>query len=60
MTELGLIHLASAIYLSAVICLAVSVNENDEPMRIVRETLRRWAKFMGIAAAIGVVVFLIG
>ena len=60
MTEMGLLHLLSAIYLSGIICLTVSVNENHDPRRIVRETLRRWAKFLGVAVVIGVVVALIG
>ena len=59
MTELGVIHLLSAIYLSGVICLAISVNENRDPRRIARETLRRWAKFMGIALVIALVIHLI-
>lgn len=59
MTHLGVIHLLSAIYLSGVICLAISLNEQRDPRRIARETLRRWAKFMGLAVAIGVVVTLL-
>ena len=60
MTQLGVIHLLSALYLSGIICLAVSVGENRDPKRIVRETLRRWAKFLGVALAIALVVFIIG
>ncbi len=60
MTEMGVIHLLSALYLSGVICLAVSVNENHEPRRIARETLRRWAKFLGVALVIGAVVLIAG
>lgn len=59
MTELGLIHLLSAIYLAGVISLAVSLNENREPHRIVRETLRRWAKFTVIGVALGVAIHLV-
>jgi hypothetical protein len=56
MTQLGIIHLLSAIYLSGVICLAVSVNENDQPRRILRETLRRWVKFLGITLILAFVI----
>jgi hypothetical protein len=59
MTKLGLIHLLSALYLSAIICLSVSVNENDSPRRIARETLRRWIKFVGVAAVLAVIVTLL-
>jgi hypothetical protein len=60
MTTTGLIHLASAIYLSGMLCLAISVNENQEIGRILRETARRWVKFMGACLAIGIVVYWIG
>lgn len=59
MTQLGIIHLISLIYLSGVICLGVSVNENRDPRRIVRETLRRWVKFLGMTVFIAVVVALL-
>ncbi|MCL5269096.1 MAG: hypothetical protein M1457_00735 [bacterium] len=59
MTQAGIIHLLSLIYLSAVICLAVSVNENRGLRRIVRETARRWLKFMVVILIIAVVVSLI-
>lgn len=58
MTELGLIHILSALYLSGVFCLALSVFENNRPKRIVRETLRRWGKFVGAALLIALVVWL--
>lgn len=57
MTELGIIHLLSAIYLSGIISLSVSVNENRDPKRILRETLRRWFKFLGFTIGIGVLVW---
>ena len=60
MTNLGVIHLLSAIYLSGVFCLAVSLFENREPRKIVRETLRRWAKLLGVALVIAIVVSFIG
>lgn len=59
MTELGIIHLLSAIYLAGVISLAVSLNENRDLQRIVRETLRRWAKFCAIGVALGVAIHLV-
>ena len=57
MTESGVIHLFSALYLATVLCLAVSVNENRELGRIARETGRRWLKFVGICFLIGLAVF---
>lgn len=59
MTSMGVIHLLSVLYLSAVICLSVSINENDRPGRVLRETLRRWGKFLGVALAVAAVVALI-
>lgn len=59
MTTFGIIHLTSAVYLSGVLCLAVSLNENRSRRRIVRETLRRWVKFAAVCIAIGIVVELI-
>lgn len=52
MTQVGLIHLLSALYLSGVLCLAVSLNDNDRPRRIFREAGRRWIKFLGVALGI--------
>jgi hypothetical protein len=59
MTPLGLLHLGSMIYLSGIICVAVSVNENTDPKVIVKETLRRWIKFLGLTFAIALVVQLL-
>lgn len=56
MTETGIIHIFSAIYLSGIISLAVSLNENRAPRRIVRETLRRWVKFVGIGVLLAIVL----
>jgi hypothetical protein len=58
MTTLGIIHLGSLIYLSGVICFSVSLNENRQPKRILRETLRRWIKFLGITLVIALAVHL--
>lgn len=59
MTPLGLLHLLSAIYLSGVICLEVSLNEHRRPWLITRETFRRWVKFLGFAFIIGAIVCLL-
>jgi len=59
MTRLGFIYLVSWIYLSAVICLSVSLNEHRAPGKIAREALRRWAKFMGLTIVIAAVVWLL-
>ena len=59
MTKLGLLHLASLMYLSGVISLAFSVNENRNPKIIASETLRRWAKFLGVTLVIGLAVLLL-
>lgn len=60
MTPTGVIHMLSAFYLSGILCLAVSLNENRRPRRIVRETFRRWAKFTGICFAAGLAIYWIG
>lgn len=44
------------VYLSGVICLSISLNENSEARQIIRETLRRWAKFLGFAAVLAILV----
>ena len=59
MTPSGIVHLISAVYLSGVLCLAISLNENRKPGRIVRETLRRWGKFMAICLVTGIAIYLI-
>lgn len=59
MTELGIIHLMSILYISFIVCLLVSINENREPKRIIRETLRRWVKFLGVTVAMGILVTLL-
>jgi hypothetical protein len=59
MTALGVIHLLSAIYLSGAICLAVSLNENRAPRKILKEALRRWLKFGGLAVLIAIIVTLL-
>ena len=59
MTQIGILHLGSAVLLSLVICLAVSINEQRDPRRIARETVRRWLKFVGVAAVLGLAVWLL-
>ena len=56
MNAVGLCHLASAVYLAFIVSLVISVNDNDQPRRIVRETLRRTAKLLGGLALIGLAV----
>jgi hypothetical protein len=60
MTPPGIIHLISALYLSGVLCLAVSLNENRKRGRIGRETLRRWGKFAAICFITGLAIYMIG
>ncbi len=59
MTMLGFLHLGSMLYISGVICFAISLNENSDPRMIVRETLRRWVKFLSLAFVIALVIFLL-
>lgn len=59
MTQMGIIHILSVIYVSGVICVAVSVNENRDPKRIVRESARRFVKFIGVTILIAIVVSLL-
>ena len=60
MTDIGIIHLLSAVYLAGAISLAVSLNENRDPRRIVRQTLRRWwVKFLGLGAILAVLISLL-
>jgi len=58
-TSLGLLHIGSLVYLSGVICLVISLNENRDPLIILRETLRRWVKFLGLSLLIAVAVHLL-
>lgn len=56
MTPQGLLNLLSMLYLSGVICLTISINENDHLRPIVGETLRRWGKFLGVALVLMLIV----
>lgn len=60
MTELGVIQILSLLYISAVIAFSVSMNENREPKKILRETLRRWVKLLGVTLGVAVLVTLLG
>lgn len=52
----GLLLLGSMLYLSGVICLSISLNENSTPAMVARETFRRWGKFLGLTAVLAGVV----
>jgi hypothetical protein len=56
LTGQSLLLLGSMLYLSGIICLSISLNENSSPGTIVRETLRRWAKFLGLTAVLVLIV----
>lgn len=56
MVQQGLLLLGSMLYLSGVICFSISLNENSSPRVIVRETVRRWVKFLGLAAVLAGIV----
>lgn len=56
MTEQGILYLSSLLYLTGVICFSISLNENESVGRIVRETVRRWIKFLVFTAIIAGVV----
>ncbi len=58
MTPLGILYFSSMIYLSGAICLSISVNENRRPAVIVKETFRRWIKFLALTLVIALVVFI--
>ncbi|OPZ01248.1 MAG: hypothetical protein BWZ10_03486 [candidate division BRC1 bacterium ADurb.BinA364] len=59
MIAMGLLHVGSAIYLSAIVAFVISVNDNEAPRRIARETARRTGKLLGGLLAIGLVVQLL-
>ena len=59
MTHLGLIHLLSALYLSAMICLALSFNESRQPSRILRRAALRWVKFAALTLVLAAAVTLL-
>jgi hypothetical protein len=60
MTTAGVIHLTSAVYLSGVLCLSISLNENRNSRQVGRETLRRWGKFLAVCVIIGLAINLLG
>lgn len=59
MTNYGVIHLISMLYLMLALSVAISFYENGQPRRILRETGRRWLKFAGVALALAVAVNLL-
>ena len=56
MNAMGAIHLASAVYLSFIVAGVISINENDDARRTVRETLRRAGKLLGVLLIAGLIV----
>lgn len=59
MTHMGWLQLLSALYLSLVFWLAVSLNEQRAPGRVLRQTLRRWLKSLLVAAVLAVAITLL-
>lgn len=59
MTTTGWLHLLSMLYLSGAICLAWSINQSRSPRTILKETARRWLKFMGLTGAIALAAVLL-
>lgn len=49
MNAVGWIHILSMVYLAGAVSFAVSLGENRAPGIILRETLRRWGKFLGFS-----------
>lgn len=49
MNNVGWMHVFSMIFLSGAVSFAVSLGENRLPGMILRETLRRWGKFLGFS-----------
>ncbi len=56
MNAMGAIHLASAVYLSFIVAGVISINENDNARRTIRETLRRTGKLLGVLLIAGLIV----
>lgn len=52
----GLPFLTSLIYLTLLVAVVVTVLERGYDARFVRETLRRWVKFLLLLGALGVAV----
>jgi len=57
-TPQGIVYLSSIFYLTGVICFSISLNENEAVGTILRETVRRWIKFLILTAIIGGIVLL--
>ncbi|GEM_PF-2318628 len=56
MISVGLTYVFSAIYLSFIVSMVISINENDTVRRIARETLRRAGKLLGVLAIAAIIV----
>ena len=56
MSLLGILHLFSAVFLSLVVAGVISINENDNPKRMIRETLRRTGKLLTVLVFAGLIV----
>lgn len=59
MTPSGIIHLLSMIYLAGIICFTYSLTQECELREILKETLRRFLKFMGVAVVLSIIVALL-
>ncbi len=57
--SLGIVNILSLLYLSMVVALVFSINDHDEIRPIVRATLRRWGKLVGVLIVIGILVYLL-
>jgi len=54
--SLGFLYIGSAIYLAVVVAGVISINENDSPRRMLRETTRRSVKLLGVLLAAALIV----
>jgi hypothetical protein len=57
---IGIVNILSLLYLSLVVALVFSINDQEEIGQIVRATLRRWGKLVGVLVGIGIIVYLLG
>jgi uncharacterized membrane protein len=52
----GVLFVLSALYLTLVVSVVISLLDHPVPQTLVRDTIRRWAKFTGGLLALGFVV----
>jgi hypothetical protein len=52
----GFMHLTALVFLSGVICLAISLNENRGRREIARKAAALWGKFLGLTLVLAAVV----